>query len=275
MPTAVPTPDCQTSWKGHEQLPVTSFQHIKNFRRIGKRGAGSRKKFRRSGIDKREQTIAHVHHAAHMQAQTRHPRKKSRISCKAELWRTQHFGKESKQVPITTFNTQKFESWLEWFLSRKSTEDYLSQSYQRPAAADGEEMSDLQDSPRWKELKALGDKYNLVFGLYIDWFNPRSNKLAGVKVTGRIVPLVADLPAAREAGGFLSYAATMFCCFCLLTKDEKARLDYWAWPKRIAATVHKQAKAWFKQPTKEKRVNMALQATHNLGLLGYMFAVRY
>ncbi|KAJ6469929.1 hypothetical protein C8R45DRAFT_1078572 [Mycena sanguinolenta] len=182
--------------------------------------------------------------------------KKSRISCKAELWRTQRFGKESKQVPITTFNTQKFESWMEWFLSRKSTEDYLSQSYQRPAAADGEEMSDLQDSPRWKELKALGDKYNLVFGLYIDWFNPRSNKLAGVKVTARIVPLVADLPAAREAGGFLSYAATMFCSFCLLTKDEKARLDYWAWPKRIAATVRKQAKAWFKQPTKEKRVNM-------------------
>ncbi|KAJ7218694.1 hypothetical protein B0H12DRAFT_963261, partial [Mycena haematopus] len=29
----------------------------------------------------------------------------------------------------------------------------------------------------------------------------------GVKVTAQIVPLVADLPASREAGGFLSYAA--------------------------------------------------------------------
>jgi hypothetical protein len=106
--------------------------------------------------------------------------KKSHISCKAELWRTQHFGKESKQVPITTFNTQKFEPWLEWFLSRKSIEDALAQSYQRPAAADGAEMFDLQDSPRWKQLKAMGDKYNLVFGLYIDWFNPHSNKLAGM-----------------------------------------------------------------------------------------------
>ncbi|KAJ7351170.1 hypothetical protein DFH08DRAFT_694595 [Mycena albidolilacea] len=99
--------------------------------------------------------------------------KKSRIQCKTELWQTQRFGKESKQVPITTFNTQNFESWLEWFLSRKSTKDYLAESYQRPAAADGEEMADLQDSPRWKKLKELGDKYNLVFGLYIDWFNPR------------------------------------------------------------------------------------------------------
>jgi hypothetical protein len=84
--------------------------------------------------------------------------KKSRIRCKAELWRIQRFGTESKQVPITTFNTQKFESWLEWFLSRKSTEDYLAESYQRPAAADGEEMADLQDSLRWKKLKELGDK---------------------------------------------------------------------------------------------------------------------
>ena len=106
--------------------------------------------------------------------------KKSRIRCKAALWRTQRLGKENKQVPATTFNTQKFEPWLEWFLSRKSIEDYLAKSYQTPASADGEEMSDLQDSPRWKDLKKLGDKYNLVFGLYIDWFNPRSNKLAGM-----------------------------------------------------------------------------------------------
>jgi hypothetical protein len=105
--------------------------------------------------------------------------RKSRISCKAELWRTQHLGKGPKRVPKTTFNTQKFEPWLKWFLSRKSIEDHLASSYHRPAAADGEEMADLQDSPRWKELKNLGDRYNLVFGLYIDWFNPRSNKLAG------------------------------------------------------------------------------------------------
>ncbi|KAF8188513.1 hypothetical protein K438DRAFT_1594119, partial [Mycena galopus ATCC 62051] len=78
----------------------------------------------------------------------------------------------------------------------------------------------------------------------------------GVKVTARIIPLVADLPAVREAGRFLSYSAKMFCSFCLLTNDEKARLDYWLWPMRISATVLKQAKSWLKQPTKEKRVNL-------------------
>jgi hypothetical protein len=97
-------------------------------------------------------------------------------------------------VPITTFNTQKFESWLEWFLSRKSTEDYLAESYQRPAAADGEEMADLQDSPQWKKLKELGDKYNLVFGLYIDWFNPRSNKMAGTWSKKILIQLIYLCP---------------------------------------------------------------------------------
>jgi hypothetical protein len=106
---------------------------------------------------------------------------KSHISCKTELWQTQHFEKESKHVPKTLFNTQKFESWLESFLSWKSIEDYLAKSLQRLAASEGEEMADLQDSPCWKGLKNVRkDKYNLIFGLYIDWFNPHSNKLAGM-----------------------------------------------------------------------------------------------
>lgn len=76
----------------------------------------------------------------------------------------------------------------------------------------------------------------------------------GVNVTARIVPLVADLPAARETGGFLGHSATMFCSFCLLTKDERHRADFWAWPGRTAAVVLKQARKWFRQPTKAKRI---------------------
>jgi hypothetical protein len=69
-------------------------------------------------------------------------------------------------------------------------------------------------------------EYNLPGKLLKKYYHPE-----GVNVTARIIPLVADLPAAREAGGFLSYAATMFCSICLLKQDEKGRLDYWLWPK--------------------------------------------
>ncbi|KAJ6568318.1 hypothetical protein DFH09DRAFT_895427, partial [Mycena vulgaris] len=79
----------------------------------------------------------------------------------------------------------------------------------------------------------------------------------GVPVTARIVPLVADLPAARETGGFLSYSATMFCSMCLLKQDEKGRLDYWAWPMQTGATVLKQAKKWLRLPTQTERIREA------------------
>ncbi|KAJ7263363.1 hypothetical protein C8J57DRAFT_1629330, partial [Mycena rebaudengoi] len=92
-------------------------------------------------------------------------------------------------------------------------------------------------------------EYDLPGKLLQTYYHPE-----GVNVTARIIPLVADLPAAREAGGFLSYAATMFCSICLLKKDEKGRLDYWLWPMRVSATVLKQAKSWLRQPTKQKRL---------------------
>jgi hypothetical protein len=76
----------------------------------------------------------------------------------------------------------------------------------------------------------------------------------GVNVSARIVPLVADLQAAREAGGFLGHSATMFCSFCLLTRDERHRSDYWTWPLRTATVVLKQARNWLKQPTKKQRI---------------------
>jgi hypothetical protein len=48
----------------------------------------------------------------------------------------------------------------------------------------------------------------------------------------------------------------MFCSICLLKQDEKGRLDYRLWPKRISATVLKQARSWLRQPTKEKRIKL-------------------
>jgi hypothetical protein len=42
-------------------------------------------------------------------------------------------------------------------------------------------MHDVHDSPAWKDLYAFGPSpYHLIFGLYVDWFNPFTNKIAGM-----------------------------------------------------------------------------------------------
>jgi hypothetical protein len=49
-----------------------------------------------------------------------------------------------------------------------------------PPAAFGADMHDIQDSPAWQDLTGLfPTPYHLVFGIYIDWYNPFTNKIAG------------------------------------------------------------------------------------------------
>jgi hypothetical protein len=82
-------------------------------------------------------------------------------------------------VPTTFYHTQNFRSWLEWFLSQREVEDHLASTFNRTSAA-GQDMHSFHDSPAWTDLDNSKTKYHLVFGLYIDWFNPYMNKIAGL-----------------------------------------------------------------------------------------------
>ena len=104
--------------------------------------------------------------------------------CNTELWEKQNTQKGKKWVPRCLYTTQSFDDWLQFFLSRKSVEDSLcltsTQRKARAFAPLGADMTDVQDSPAWKDLHGPEDSpYNLSFGMYIDWFNPYTNKLAG------------------------------------------------------------------------------------------------
>jgi hypothetical protein len=100
--------------------------------------------------------------------------------CGAQLWRTQQLANGVKSVPKQHYNTQDFRSWLEWFLSQKEVEDHLESTFRKTAAAAGAAMHSFQDSPAWAGLRDFfKSRYHLVFAIYIDWFNPFTNKIAG------------------------------------------------------------------------------------------------
>lgn len=109
--------------------------------------------------------------------------------CDAKLWKQRRTRKgELKDVPETVYSTQSFESWLHYFLGRSEIEDLLEQDYQqniqRQHTASSHWMRDIQDSPAWRGLGGFVlSRYHLVWSIYIDWFNPYTNKIAGMSIS--------------------------------------------------------------------------------------------
>ncbi|KAK7050364.1 hypothetical protein R3P38DRAFT_3306674 [Favolaschia claudopus] len=109
------------------------------------------------------------------------------VPCGTTLWKqVQLRNGTRKKVPKCFYPTQSFESWLQFFLSRKDIEDHLEKTLQRRSST----------CPAWRSLgNFLLSRYHLVFGSYVDWFNPFMNKIAGPVVSyGVIVLYCLSLP---------------------------------------------------------------------------------
>ena len=109
----------------------------------------------------------------------RSPRSKP---CGAGLYVARRTCNRLKQVPKCLYTSQSFDSWLTFLLSRPHIDDCLRQTFAKlqnpfnPAAR----MYDIQDSPAWLSFRPfLQSCYHLIFAIYIDWFNPFTNKIAG------------------------------------------------------------------------------------------------
>ncbi|EDR02599.1 uncharacterized protein LACBIDRAFT_308244 [Laccaria bicolor S238N-H82] len=101
-------------------------------------------------------------------------------ACNTDLWKSQNTSRGPKLVPRQLYTTQSFDSWLSFFLSRQIIEDALDESF----------------CPAWRDLTGLfSTARHLVFGIYIDWFNPFTNKIAGKHAScGAIVLYCLNLP---------------------------------------------------------------------------------
>lgn len=104
--------------------------------------------------------------------------------CNTELWKDRKTPSGIKRVPRAHYSTQSFDSWLEFFLSRPHIEDHLhrtSQRYQEFQGVPEDPMHDVHQSPAWRSLgNFLLYPYHLVWAIYIDWFNPFTNKISGM-----------------------------------------------------------------------------------------------
>ncbi|KAJ3502748.1 hypothetical protein NLJ89_g8745 [Agrocybe chaxingu] len=78
----------------------------------------------------------------------------------------------------------------------------------------------------------------------------------GRLVRGALVPVICDLPAARQISGFAGHSSSHLCSFCLLEADEIDNLDYSNWPTRTVEEHRTLAQAWLDAPNEKKRAEL-------------------
>ncbi|KAJ4467044.1 hypothetical protein J3R30DRAFT_3663340 [Lentinula aciculospora] len=113
-------------------------------------------------------------------------------TCDTALWTYRPTKKGTIKIPRCLYTTTSFKSWLQSFLSRPSIDKCLHKTFstktQHPVPQG--RMYNVQDSPFWNSTRPnLNSPYDLVFSVYVDWFNPLGNKQAGKQISCRAIVL--------------------------------------------------------------------------------------
>ncbi|KAJ3509285.1 hypothetical protein NLJ89_g5302 [Agrocybe chaxingu] len=78
----------------------------------------------------------------------------------------------------------------------------------------------------------------------------------GRLVRGALIPVICDLPAARQISGFAGHSSLHQCSFCLLKADEIDNLDPSSWPTRSVEEHRHLAQEWLNAPMEKKRAEI-------------------
>lgn len=127
--------------------------------------------------------------------------------CGTRLFRDTGSGRDETRVPIRRFVYQPFKSWLARFLARAGLEDIL---ITHPTSAsstananrlekdvwDAEAFSTFEGPKRGTSyFEVPGTDLPLVFGLFVDWFNPFGNRASSTSTSvGAIYMVCMNLP---------------------------------------------------------------------------------
>ncbi|PLW24723.1 hypothetical protein PCASD_05234 [Puccinia coronata f. sp. avenae] len=104
-------------------------------------------------------------------------------------------------TPRLMYHTQPFDSWLKWFLNVPGIKEQIISWQQKVQSTTEDKVVDIQQSKFSRSFQLKNDRVPsrnelcLTFSVFIDWFNPYSNKLAGRQASmGDIALTCLNLP---------------------------------------------------------------------------------
>ncbi|MBW0518744.1 hypothetical protein O181_058459 [Austropuccinia psidii MF-1] len=90
------------------------------------------------------------------------------------------------------FISQPIKSWLKWFLNVPGIKDEIDKWASNISNNNTEHLSDVSQGEVWKRSSSKRMQKHtleLQFSLFVDWFNPRGNKISGKQVSVGILAL--------------------------------------------------------------------------------------
>ncbi|MBW0462501.1 hypothetical protein O181_002216 [Austropuccinia psidii MF-1] len=100
--------------------------------------------------------------------------------------------------PKTTFISQSVIAWVRWLLNIPGVEACLDEWECKVLSQQGEVIFDVAQGSVWKKSlspNSSNQSLQLQFALFVDWFNPRGNKIAGKQLSmGILVLYCLNLP---------------------------------------------------------------------------------
>ena len=111
-------------------------------------------------------------------------------------------------------------------------------------------LAGIIPGPRKPSLSDINHSLQLLVNVLLEFFDPgvlysrMARHKQGCRVRAILVPVVSDMLAARQAGGFASATATYFCTRCNLKIQDIENLDIHSWPQRDVVEHVKVAKRW-------------------------------